>query len=179
MLKDSRKMSPTCVHVTLKSGNQFECCIGYVNSALWLAPWETVSFVSPCLNRAPLWLGKHWGCSVYQEIIIVVWYLNKGWKKFKQLPQQKKMLVPSPVSLGGTVKTHWFLTLAPSRITTSLWSGAWMCLNDTESYAGQQEICFQVGPPKPDRSKCRGLTKGDPLLLPGLEIENRVNNPVP
>ena len=175
MLKDGRKMSPTCAHVKLKAGNQLECCVGYVNSALWLAPWKTVSFASPCLNPAPLWLGKNWGCSVYQEIIIVVWYLNKGWKKFKQLPQQKKMLVhvPSPVSLGGTIKTHWFLSLAPSRSTTSLWSGAWMCLN------GQQEMCFQVELPKPDRSNCRGLTKSDPLLPPGLGIENRVNNPVP
>lgn len=29
-----RKMSPTCAHVALKAGNQFECCVGYVNSAL-------------------------------------------------------------------------------------------------------------------------------------------------
>lgn len=34
MLKDGRKMSPTCAHVALKADNQFECCVGYVNSAL-------------------------------------------------------------------------------------------------------------------------------------------------
>jgi len=38
-----------------------------------------------------------------------------------------------------------------------------LCLNDPESYAGRR-FCFQVGPPKPDSSKGRGLTKSDPLL---------------
>ena len=40
-----------------------------------------------------------------------------------------------------------------------------MCLN------GQQGICFQVELPKPDRSKCRGLTKSDP---PGLGIDSPI-----
>jgi len=38
-----------------------------------------------------------------------------------------------------------------------------LCLSDPESYAGRR-FCFQVGPPKPDRLKGRGLTKSDPLL---------------